>query len=170
MAENQDKDIPIKEQEDGSVLAAIEVQPDPFLEDETGEKKKKDETVDEHDDEEEEHLAEGGEVDGEDDGKTEEVRRIYEVTCFLRLDEDEETKGERAPYILTIDETSEKVLALRRNWEKGDEKRTKLDWVVEFKFIPWRGAYAIGLPHLIGGLSAALTGSLRALLDSAPLS
>jgi hypothetical protein len=44
---------------------------------------------------------------------------------------------------------------------------TKLDWVVEFKFIPWRGAYAIGLPHLIGGLSAALTGGIRALLDSA---
>jgi len=42
-----------------------------------------------------------------------------------------------------------------------------LDWIVEFKFIPWRGAYAIGLPQLIGGLSAALTGSLRALLDSA---
>jgi hypothetical protein len=44
---------------------------------------------------------------------------------------------------------------------------TKLDWIIEFKFIPWRGAYAIGLPHLIGGLSAALTGALRALLDSA---
>ena len=42
-----------------------------------------------------------------------------------------------------------------------------MDWYVEFKFIPWRGAYAIGLPHLIGGLSAALTGSLRALLDAA---
>ena len=39
--------------------------------------------------------------------------------------------------------------------------------IVEFKFIPWRGAYAIGLPHLIGGLAAALTGALRALLDSA---
>ena len=54
-----------------------------------------------------------------------------------------------------------------RNWEEADETRTKLDWIVEFKFIPWRGAYAIGLPQLIGGLSAALTGSLRALLDSA---
>jgi hypothetical protein len=42
-----------------------------------------------------------------------------------------------------------------------------LDWFVEFKFIPWRGAYAIGLPQLIGGLSAALTGALRALLDAA---
>ena len=44
---------------------------------------------------------------------------------------------------------------------------TKLDHVIEFKFIPWRGALAIGFPHLIGGLAAALTGSLRALLDSA---
>ena len=96
-----------------------------------------------------------------------ELRRVYEITCFMRLDEDPQTEGRRAPYIMTIDETSSKVLALRRNWEAGDEKLEKMDWVVEFKFIPWRGAYAIGLPHLIGGLSAALTGSLRALLDAA---
>jgi hypothetical protein len=95
------------------------------------------------------------------------LRRIYEITCFIRLDIDSETEGRRAPYILTIDETTSKVLALYRNWESGDEKLEKLDWYVEFKFIPWRGAYAIGLPHLIGGLSAALTGALRALLDSA---
>lgn len=95
------------------------------------------------------------------------VRRIYEITCFLRLDDDIESEGKRAPYILTIDESSGQVLALYRNWAYGDEKLTKLDWYVEFKFIPWRGAYAIGLPHLIGGLSAALTGSLRALLDAA---
>jgi chaperonin GroES len=95
------------------------------------------------------------------------VRRIYEITCFLRLEEDGETDGRRAPYILTIDQTSDKVLALYRNWAYGDEKLEKLDWYVEFKFIPWRGAYAIGLPHLIGGLSAALTGSLRSLLDAA---
>lgn len=95
------------------------------------------------------------------------LRRIYEITCFIRLDDDEETEGRRAPYILTIDETTGKVLALYRNWECNDEKLEKLDWYVEFKFIPWRGAYAIGLPHLIGGLSAALTGALRALLDAA---
>ena len=95
------------------------------------------------------------------------LRRVYEITCFLRLDDDPETKGARAPYILTIDETTSDVIALYRNWEANDEKLEKLDWYVEFKFIPWRGAYAIGLPHLIGGLSAALTGALRALLDAA---
>ena len=95
------------------------------------------------------------------------LRRVYEITCFIRLESDPLTDGKRAPYILTIDETTSKVIALYRNWEANDEKLEKLDWFVEFKFIPWRGAYAIGLPHLIGGLSAALTGSLRALLDAA---
>jgi hypothetical protein len=95
------------------------------------------------------------------------LRRVYEITCFMRLEEDAETDGQRAPYILMIDETTSKVLGLYRNWESNDEKFEKLDWYVEFKFIPWRGAYAIGLPHLIGGLSAALTGALRALLDAA---
>jgi len=95
------------------------------------------------------------------------LRRVFEITCFMRMEEDAETDGKRAPYILTIDETTGKVLALYRNWECNDEKLTKLDWYVEFKFIPWRGAYAIGLPHLIGGLAAALTGALRALLDAA---
>ena len=98
------------------------------------------------------------------------LRRVYEITCFLRLEDDPESDGRRAPYILTIDESSSKVLALRRNWEANDEKLEKLDWYVEFKFIPWRGAYAIGLPHLIGGLAAALTGTLRALLDAAHIS
>ena len=95
------------------------------------------------------------------------LRRVYEITCFLRLEEDPETNGARAPYILTIDETTSDVIGLYRNWEANDDKLEKLDWYVEFKFIPWRGAYAIGLPHLIGGLSAALTGALRALLDAA---
>ena len=104
----------------------------------------------------------------QDNGKNVDgLRRVYEITCYMRMDEDELTGGARAPYILTIDESSSKVLALYRNWEANDEKLEKLEWYVEFKFIPWRGAYAIGLPHLIGGLSAALTGALRALLDAA---
>ena len=98
------------------------------------------------------------------------VRRVYEITAYLRLTEDERTEGSRAPYILMVDEATEKVLGLYRNWAANDEKMTKLDWIVEYKFIPWRGAYAIGLPHLIGGLSAALTGALRALLDAAHIS
>jgi len=95
------------------------------------------------------------------------VRRVYHITTWLDLEKDSFSSGERAPYILMIDENERAVVGLYRNWEDGDDTFTKLDWLVEFKFIPWRGAYAIGLPHLIGGLSAALTGALRALLDSA---
>jgi len=95
------------------------------------------------------------------------VRRFYHSYVWLELEEDEYTKGEMAPYILMIDSLDHEVVGLYRNWEDGDDTMTKLDWVVEFKFIPWRGAYAVGLPHLIGGLSAALTGALRALLDTA---
>jgi hypothetical protein len=95
------------------------------------------------------------------------LRRVYHVYTWLELDDDPITKGDMAPYILMIDDLSTEAIGLYRNWEEGDDTMAKLDWVIEFKFIPWRGAYAVGLPQLIGGLSAALTGSLRALLDSA---
>ena len=106
---------------------------------------------------------EGKKYEDNDDG----LRKVYHVYTFLEMEEDKYSKGKMAPYILMIDELNTEVVGLYRNWEEQDETMTKLDWIVEFKFIPWRGAYAIGLPHLIGGLSAALTGSLRALLDSA---
>jgi hypothetical protein len=95
------------------------------------------------------------------------VRRVYHIYCYMELQGDKFSEEQYAPYILMIDEMDTEVVGLYRNWEQGDPTMTKLDWVVEYKFIPWRGAYAIGLPHLIGGLSAALTGALRALLDTA---
>lgn len=109
------------------------------------------------------NKIEGKKFEDNDDG----LRNVYHIYTYLELEEDKYTKGEMAPYILMVDELDNEVIGLYRNWEEQDDTMTKLDWIVEFKFIPWRGAYAIGLPHLIGGLSAALTGSLRALLDSA---
>lgn len=102
------------------------------------------------------------------EGKTESgynedgVRVIYEVSCNFDVEGD----GTR-PYVIHIDEPSGKIAAIYRNWREGDDSCERLDWWVEDKFLPWRGAYGIGLPHLIGGLAASLTGSLRALLDSA---
>ena len=99
----------------------------------------------------------------EDSGYNEDgVRIIYEITCKW----DVEGNGV-APYVIHIDEPSGQVTAIYRNWKESDESQEPLDWWVEDKFIPWRGAYGIGFPHLIGGLAASLTGSLRALLDSA---
>ena len=109
------------------------------------------------------NKIEGRKWDDNEDG----LRKVYHIYTWLELEDDPLTNGESAPYILMVDEHENECVGLYRNWEEGDETMTKLDWLVEFKFIPWRGAYAIGLPQLIGGLSAALTGSLRALLDSA---
>ena len=109
------------------------------------------------------NKVEGRKYQDNEDG----LRRVFHIYTYLSLEDDPYSKGESAPYILMIDELEHEVIGLYRNWEEGDETMTKLDWLVEFKFIPWRGAYAIGLPHLIGGLSAALTGALRALLDTA---
>ena len=109
------------------------------------------------------NKIEGKKFEDNDDG----LRKVYHIYTYLELEDDKYSKGESVPYIMMIDELDNEVIGLYRNWEEQDETMTKLDWIVEFKFIPWRGAYAIGLPHLIGGLSAALTGSLRALLDSA---
>lgn len=109
--------------------------------------------------EEASHRIEGKESSSDNiDG----LREIYEVHAFYDI----EDTGE-APYIITIDRTDEKILSIYRNWEESDSLRKRVEWVVEFPFIPWRGAYGIGLIHLIGSLSAAATGSLRALLDSA---
>lgn len=89
------------------------------------------------------------------------LRTIFEVYTHLDFGDGPE------PYILSIDKSSDRALSLYRNWELEDERRRELDWIVEFPFVPWRGAYPIGLTHMIGGLSGAATGSLRALLDSA---
>jgi hypothetical protein len=107
--------------------------------------------------------VEGKKYQDNEDG----LRRVFHIYTWLELEDDTHSKGESAPYILMIDKNDMEVIGLYRNWEEGDETLTKLDWIIEFKFIPWRGAYAIGLAQLIGGLSAALTGALRALLDSA---
>lgn len=98
------------------------------------------------------------------------LRIVHAVFTSIDLEgEDKEAKASEypVPYILSIDHHSGKVLSLYRNWSPGDETFEKLDHIVEFQFIPWRGAYGIGLPHLIGGMAGALTGALRALLDSA---
>ena len=89
------------------------------------------------------------------------LRTIFEVYTHLDFGDGVE------PYIISIDKSSRKALNLYRNWEPDDEMRKELEWIVEFPFIPWRGAYPIGLTHMIGGLSGAATGALRALLDSA---
>jgi chaperonin GroES len=103
----------------------------------------------------------------EDDSYNEDgLRTVFEITTAADLEGDE-----FLPYIITVDKATEKCLAVYRNWAESDEVvKEPLVSIVEFPFVPWRGAYPIGLTHMIGGLSGAATGALRALLDSAHIS
>jgi hypothetical protein len=94
------------------------------------------------------------------------LRTVYEIYVIADIEDD----GEALPYIISVDKSTSKVLSIYRNWDELDEAQEELQWFVEFPFVPWRGAYPIGLPHMVGGISAAATGALRALLDSAHIS
>lgn len=94
------------------------------------------------------------------------LRLVYSIEVTRELEFDP-APGRAVPYIIHVDDTSGMVLGVYRNWEEGDEKFEKKQWMSEWPFIPWRGGPAVGLAHLIGSLSGAATGSLRALLDSA---
>ena len=93
------------------------------------------------------------------------LRTVYEIYVIADIEDDE-----ALPYIISIDKSTSKMLSIYRNWDELDEAQEELQWFVEFPFVPWRGAYPIGLPHMVGGISAAATGALRALLDSAHIS
>jgi hypothetical protein len=96
-------------------------------------------------------------------------RQVFEIHCDYEIEEDPLTGGEVAPYIITIDSKYESILSIQRNWNPTDELRKRKHNFVEYKFLPWRGAYGIGYAELFDGASAAQTGSLRALLDAALL-
>lgn len=91
------------------------------------------------------------------------TREMYTVYADLDMDDD----GDIKPYILHISEYGNKVVGVYRNWDEKDEMCKRLHWIVEYTFIPWRGAYGVGLAHLIGSMSVASTGALNALLDAA---
>jgi hypothetical protein len=109
-------------------------------------------------------------------GKQEMVYTLLE--CHVNLDlegfEDKDSElnptGIKLPYIVTVDETSRKVLSIRRNYEPTDPKRNKIQYFVHFKFLPGLGFYGFGLIHMIGGLSRTATAALRQLLDAGTLS
>ena len=82
---------------------------------------------------------------------------------------DGEETGIKLPYIVTVDEGSSKVLAIRRNWKEGDEYYKKMQYFSHYKFLPGLGFYGFGLLHMIGGLGRSATSILRQLIDAGTL-
>ena len=111
--------------------------------------------------------------------KTTRIESMYTLLeCHVNLDlegfEDVGKNGEptgiKLPYVVTVEEGSQKVLSIRRNYAPNDPLRNKIQYFVHFKFLPGLGFYGFGLIHMIGGLSRTATSALRQLLDAGTLS
>jgi hypothetical protein len=129
--------------------------------------------------------------DGEDEGAIKErsdellgLRPNYSddsytlLECHMDLDlegfEDKDMAGNPSglmlPYIVTLDQSSGKVLSISRNFREQDPLKRKRQYFAHFKFLPGFGFYGLGLLHTIGGLSRAATSILRQLIDAGTLS
>jgi hypothetical protein len=113
---------------------------------------------------------EGISKDGQEDQYT-----LYEVHTNLDLEGyedmggDGEPTGIKLPYVVTVAQAGNKVLSIRRNFNPQDPLKKKINYFVQFKFLPGTGFYGFGLIHMIGGLTRTATAALRQLLDAGTL-
>ena len=101
-------------------------------------------------------------------------REIYECYCEIDLPgyehkEDGETTGLAIPYRIVIDRDSKAVLEIRRWWEEGDDTYTRKEVFVEFVFVPAFPGVNLGLLHILGNATRALTAAWRIALDNGML-
>ena len=89
---------------------------------------------------------------------------------FEELDESGEPTGIKLPYVVTLDESSGRVVGVRRNWKEEDPLKKRREYFVHYVLVEGLGAYGLGFVHLIGGLSKTATAALRQLLDAGTLS
>jgi hypothetical protein len=98
-----------------------------------------------------------------------EMHVTLDLPGFPDKDEDGKETGLAVPYVITIEKSNSKILAIRRNWNPDDELKKKRQHFVHYPYIPGFGFYAFGLIHLIGGFAKSGTSILRQLVDAGSL-
>ena len=99
-------------------------------------------------------------------------REIYECYCELNIKGFEHTyKGKETgleiPYRVTIDLSSRKILSIVRNYDEDTEDLPEArSNFVKYTFMPGFGFYDIGLLHILGNTTNAVTAAWRELLDA----
>jgi len=100
------------------------------------------------------------------------IFKIFEVHTDLVI-EDRSKKMEEEqlplPYIVSICESTRKILSIRRNWEEGDSLFKRKNYFIQYNYLPGFGLYGLGLSHLLGSNAVALTSVLRQLIDAGTL-
>ena len=98
-------------------------------------------------------------------------RQIYEVYCELDIKGFEhEHKGKPSglavPYVVTIDVSSRETLSVVRNFgEDDDPLPVARKRFVKYPFVTGIGFYDIGLLHILGNTTNAITAAWRLMLD-----
>jgi hypothetical protein len=100
-------------------------------------------------------------------------REIYEIYCELNIKGHEhkfkgKVTGLEIPYRVTIDVSTREILSITRNYDQPEpgmlpEARTTF---VKYTFVPGLGFYDIGLLHILGNTTNAITAAWRELLDA----
>lgn len=98
-------------------------------------------------------------------------REIFECYCELDIKGyehkvDGNESGLEIPYRVTIDLSSRQVLSIVRNFDEGDKLPTAKKVFVKYPFVPGMGFYDIGLLHILGNTTNAVTAAWRELLDA----
>ena len=99
-------------------------------------------------------------------------REIYECYCELDLRGFEHKwKGKQSgleiPYRVTIDVTTKEILSIVRNYDEDEERLPEARQnFVKYTFVPGMGFYDIGLLHILGNTTNAITAAWRELLDA----
>jgi hypothetical protein len=98
-------------------------------------------------------------------------REIYECYCELDIKGFEhqwkkKASGLEVPYRVTVDVSSRQILSIVRNYEEGDDLPTARKVFVKYPFVPGLGFYDIGLLHILGNTTNAVTAAWRELLDA----
>jgi hypothetical protein len=96
---------------------------------------------------------------------------IYECYCELDIRGYQDKKngvatGLPLPYRVVIEKDSQQILEIRRNWREDDETKTAKMCFVKYPFVPGLGFYDIGLIHILGNTTNALTAAWREMLDA----
>lgn len=99
-------------------------------------------------------------------------REIYECYCELDIKGYEHKKDGRAtglevPYRVVIDVSSKEILSIVRNYnEDTKDLPVARKWFVKYPYVPGFGFYDIGLVHILGNTTNALTAAWRIMLDN----
>jgi hypothetical protein len=100
-------------------------------------------------------------------------REIYECYCELNIPGFEhklrgKATGLEVPYRVTIDVSSREILSIVRDYDEPAKNMLpeRRETFVVYLFVPGLGFYGIGLLHILGNTTNAITAAWRELLDA----